>query len=218
MTQTSRYFEAQITQTFKLDYLVYLPPGYESDTSQRWPLIFFLHASGERGSDLSLVKGHGLPRNLEAGHDLPFIVVSPQCPADSYWTLHTQALNALLSEVIAHNRVDEDRIYLTGMSMGGAGAWLLAASYPERFAAVVPIASHSVPIPLPRLKNLPLWVFHGDADERAPVNEIRHMVDALKAIGANVKMTIYPGVGHDSWTQTYSNPALYDWFLSHKRA
>ena len=96
--------------------------------------------------------------------------------------------------------------------------WLLAAAYPERFAAVAPIAGHIVPIPLPRLKNLPLWVFHGDADERAPVIETCRTVEALEAIGANVKLTIYPGVGHDSWTQTYNNPALYDWFLSQKRS
>src|SRR5690349_13787656 len=106
MTQTSHHFEAQITQTAQLGYLLYLPPSYDSDPTQRWPLILFLHASGERGSDLELVKGHGLPRNLEAGHELPFIVVSPQCPKESYWTLHPQDLNVLLNEVVARYRVD----------------------------------------------------------------------------------------------------------------
>lgn len=218
MTQTSQHFEAEITQTARLDYLLHLPPGYDDDSAQRWPLILFLHGSGERGSDLELVKQHGIPKNLENGQELPFIVVSPQCPADSHWTLHIEALNALLNDVISRYRVDETRVYLTGLSMGGAGTWMLAGAYPERFAAIAPICGRSVPLPIPRFKNLPVWAFHGDADEIVPVSDTYRTVDAIKALGGNVQLTVYPGVGHDSWTQTYNNPELYAWFLRHERS
>jgi predicted peptidase len=218
MTQIPRHFEAQITQTAQLDYLLYLPPGYSNDLVQRWPLILFLHGAGERGSDLELVKQAGIPHNLEVGHDLPFIVVSPQCPAASHWTLHIDALNALLNDVVRHHSADENRLYVTGVSLGGAGTWMLAGAYPERFAAIAPLSSRIVPLPLSRLKNLPIWVFHGDADDAMPVSETYRTVDALQAIGGNVKLTVYPGVGHDTGTQTYNNPELYEWFLSHKRS
>jgi predicted peptidase len=217
MTQTPEHFEAQIIQTARLDYLLYLPPGYDSDPAQRFPLILFLHGSGERGSDLERLKLHGIPQKLENGLELPFIVVSPQCPADSHWTLHVEALNTLLDNIVARYRVDEDRLYLTGLSMGGAGAWMLAGAYPERFAAVAPICARIVPLPLPRLKHLPIWAFHGDADEVVPVSEAQRTADGLNAIGGNVRLTIYPGVGHDSWSQTYSNPELYEWFLRYRR-
>jgi predicted peptidase len=219
MTQIPQHFEAQITQTVRLDYLLYLPADYGNDPMQRWPLILFLHGSGGRGSDLDLVRRDGgIAHHSENGHDLPFIVVSPQCPADSHWTLHLDALNALLNDVAAHYGVDENRVYLTGMSLGGAGAWMLAGVYPERFAAVAPISARIVPLPLSRLRNLPIWAFHGEADDVIPVSEAQRTVDALKAIGGNVKLTIYPGVGHDLWAQVYNNPDLYAWFLSHKRA
>jgi predicted peptidase len=218
MSQTPQHFEADVTKTVQLDYLLYLPSGYDADSSQRWPLILFLHGSGERGSDLDLVKLYGIPKNLEMGDDLPFIVVSPQCLADSHWTLHIEALNALLDDVIARTRVDEDRVYLTGLSMGGAGTWMLAGAYPQRFAAIAPICGRIVPLPLPRFKNLPIWAFHGDADEVVPVSETYHTVDAIKALGGNIQSTIYPGVGHNSWTQTYNNPELYAWFLRQKRS
>jgi predicted peptidase len=218
MTQIPQHFEKQITQTACLDYLLYLPPAYDNDSDYRWPLILFLHGAGERGNDLELVKRSGIPRNLENGQDLPFIVLSPQCPTDSHWTLHTEALNALLSDVAARYRVDENRISMTGMSLGGSGTWMMAGAHPERFAAVAPICGRIVPLPLPRFKNLPIWAFHGEADDVIPVSETYRTVEALRAIGADVKLTVYPGVGHDSWTQTYNDPELYQWLLSQQRS
>lgn len=218
MTQQSQSFEAQITQYFRRDYLLYMPPDADHEPARRYPVILFLHGAGERGTNLELVRQHGILGFLESGHALPFIVVSPQCPADSHWTLHIDALNALLDDVVARFPIDETRIYLTGMSMGGAGTWMLAGAYPERFAAIAPISARIVPLPLPRFHNLPVWAFHGEDDDVVPVTETYRTVDALKALGVNVKLTIYPGVGHDSWTQTYTDPALYSWFLEHKRA
>ena len=218
MTHMYQHFEGQIRQTVQLDYLLYLPPGYDDDPALRWPLILFLHGAGGRGSDLELVKRGGIPQLLETGRNLPFIVVSPQCPADSHWTLHVEALNALINELVARYRVDGSRNYLTGASLGGSGSWMLAGAYPERFAAVAPLASRIVPLPLSRLKDLPIWVFHGEVDDAMPVSETQRTVEALKAIGGNVRLTVYPNVGHDISTLTYSNPELYNWFLQHKRS
>jgi predicted peptidase len=217
MTQTPHHFEAQITQIARLDYLLYLPAGYGDNLAERWPLLVFLHGAGARGSDLELVKRNDIPYNLENGQSLPFIVVSPQCPADSHWTLHVDALNALIGEVAAQHRVDENRVYVTGVSLGGAGTWMLAGAYPERFAAIAPLSARIVPLPLPRLKSLPIWAFHGEADDLIPLNEAQRTIEALQAMGGNVKLTIFPGVGHNLTPLVYNNSELFDWFLSHTR-
>lgn len=218
MTQIPRHFEAQITQTVQLDYLLYLPPGYGDDPDERLPVILFLHSAGARGSDVEMVRLNGIPQILESGHDLPFIVVSPQCPADSHWTLHIDALNALLKNVIANYLADENRVYLTGMSLGGAGTWFLAGAYPERFAAIAPLCGRIVPLPLTRFRELPIWAFHGELDDVIPISETQRTVDGLKATGVNVQLTVYPDAGHDIGEQTYNNPELYAWFLNHRRA
>jgi predicted peptidase len=218
MLPLQQHFETQITQSVQLDYLLYLPTGYEDDPGKHWPLILYLHGAGAQGNDLELIKANGIPYNLENGHALPFIVACPQCPKNSHWTLHIEALNALLSEVAARYRVDESRIYLTGISLGGAGSWMLAGAHPERFAAVAPVAGRIVPLPLQRFKNLPVWAFHGEEDDAIPVSEAQRTIDALTAMGCNVQLTVFPGVGHDCWRQTYDNPTLYDWFLKHNRS
>lgn len=199
----------------RLKYLIYLPKGYDQDTEKKWPLILFLHGAGERGDDLEKVKIHGPPKIVEKGRDLPFIVISPQCPADSWW--EPFPLNALLDEVQERYRVDPDRVYLTGLSMGGFGTWELAARYPERFAAIAPICGGGNRLLAGRLKNIPVWAFHGDKDPVVPVGRTDEMVEALQRAGGQVKYTRYPGVQHDSWTAAYANPELYEWFLSHER-
>ncbi len=182
------------------------------------PLILFLHGAGERGSDLSLVKRHGLPKLLEERPgDFPFIVVSPQCPEGEIWD--TDVLLALLDEVCESHAVDGDRIYVTGLSMGGMGTFALALAAPHRFAAAAPVCGAGVPLQVrPEHARLPFWVFHGEMDEKVPAALSAQMVEALKAVGAEVRFTVYPGVGHDAWTPTYSNPELYRWFLQHRRA
>jgi predicted peptidase len=217
VNQQPQHFEKTISKTASLNYLLYLPPNYGQDTSVRWPLILFLHGSGERGDDLELVKLYGLPKMLAAGTDLPFIIASPQCPADSYWLLLLDDLKALVDDLSERYAVDSQRIYLTGMSMGGTGAWMLGIAYPDLFAAVVPICGRGVPTLAARLKDMPVWVFHGDADQIVPADESRRMTAALQKHGGNVKLTIYPGIDHDSWTQSYANPELYDWLLQHVR-
>ena len=211
--QQTQHFEKQITVTAKLDYLLALPQGYAT-SRQKWPLMLFLHGAGESGSDLEKVKTHGPPKLVEAGRDFPFILVSPQCPGRG-WNVDT--LNALLDDVTAHCRVDKDRVYLTGLSMGGYGSWTLAAAHPERFAAVVPICGGGNPGDAKKLAGLPIWVFHGAKDNTVPIRRSEEMVEAIKAAGGNVKFTVYPEAGHDSWTQAYDEPELYRWLLEQKR-
>ncbi|MFC1716365.1 prolyl oligopeptidase family serine peptidase [Candidatus Poribacteria bacterium] len=210
-------FEAQIVKTVRLNYLLFLPEDYGKDAEKQWPLLLFLHGMGERGDDLERVKVHGPPKIVEQREDFPFIVVSPQCPGTSRWTGEVEALNALLDDVVAKHSVDEDRIYLTGLSMGGFGTWSLATMYPERFAAIAPICGGGDPKKANAIKDIPVWVFHGAKDETVPPERSEEMVNALKEVGADVQYTLYPDAGHDSWTETYDNPKLYEWFLKHKR-
>jgi predicted peptidase len=216
-TQQPQAFEKQVVHTLTLKYLLYLPKEYGKEADKKWPVMVFLHGSGERGSDLEKVKAHGPPKLIAAGKEFPFLVVSPQAPLNGKgWDVET--LNGMLDEVMQKYSVDASRVYLTGLSMGGGGTWTWATSNPERFAAIAPICGFGSPLSTRRLKNVPAWVFHGEKDPTVPVNESHIMVDAMKAAGGDVKLTLYPEAGHDSWTETYNNPELYIWFLSHTRS
>jgi predicted peptidase len=215
--QTEQMFQKEMTKTVSLRYLLYLPKGYGEKKDQKWPLILFLHGAGERGSDLELVKKHGPPKLVDQGKELPFIIVSPQCPAGTWWTEELDALVALLDDVQSRYAVDPDRVYLTGLSMGGFGSWALGCRHPERFAAMAPICGGGDWFLAERLKNVPVWVFHGAKDPVVPLRESTEMVDALKRAGGDVQLTVYPEAQHDSWTETYNNPKLFEWFLSHRR-
>lgn len=210
--QAAKHFEGTDANA-KLEYLLFLPQGYET-TDQRWPLMLFLHGAGESGTNLDRVKIHGPPKIVESKPDFPFILVSPQCPRRGW---NVEALNALLDEVVAQYRVDKDRVYLTGLSMGGYGTWSLGAAHPEKFAALVPICGGGNPANAAKLAQLPIWVFHGAKDPTVPIARSKEMVEALKAAGGNPKFTVYPEAGHDSWTETYNNPELYKWLLEQKR-
>ena len=221
MSQKPGQFKQKITRTLQLNYLLYLPDGYDQDTDRQWPLILFLHGAGERGDDVQMLKVTGLPKTLEETA-IPFVVVSPQCPVQESWYDHVDAVDLLLKQIIADYRVDPGRVYLTGLSMGGFGSWRLGTLWPERFAAVVPICggghwAYGFPERVCDMKDTPTWVFHGAKDDTVPLQMSQELVDTLKACGGNVKFTIYPEADHDSWTETYNNPEVYDWLLSHKR-
>lgn len=197
-----------------LDYLLYLPKDYTQKDA--WPLLLFLHGSGERGENLDLVKLHGPPKLIAAGKEFPFIVVSPQCPPRSRgWQAHE--LSALLEEIEEKYKVDKERIYVTGLSMGGFGTWSLAAFSPDRFAALVPVCGGGDPNTVRRISHVAVWVFHGAKDPAVPLERSEKMVEALKKAGGNVKFTVYPEAGHDSWTEAYNDPELYKWLLQQKR-
>ena len=200
-----------------MQYLLFLPKDYDAHAEKEWPLLLFLHGAGERGEDINLVAVHGPPKRIakepEIAAKCPFIVVSPQCHTDRYWS--PAQLHLLLDEIEKQYKVDKKRIYVTGLSMGGFGTWMLTADRPERFAAAAPICGGYDPSQAEKFVNTPLWAFHGEADSLVPVKLTQDMVKAIEdAGGKKVKMTLYPGVNHDSWTQTYENQVLYFWFLS----
>ncbi|MDB5296741.1 MAG: Alpha/beta hydrolase family protein [Phycisphaerales bacterium] len=230
-----------------LGYLLYLPADYGKDPAKRWPVMLFLHGSGEAGNgttQLDKVKVHGPPKVVGRDKDFPFVLISPQNPAPvrpegasrpagsvattpatrpaarrGGW--NPQQLKGLLDTVLANQakQADPDRVYLTGLSMGGFGSWAMAAMYPDTFAAVAPICGGGDPASADKIKHLPIWVFHGEKDPTVPIARSEAMVTALKATGAkDVQFTRYPDAGHDSWTVTYDNPRLYAWFLSHSRS
>ncbi len=213
--QHAQTFEKEITKTLSCKYLLFLPEGY-GQQEKRWPLMLFLHGAGERGDDLNKVKVHGPPKIVEKQKDFPFIIVSPQCPEDDWWTQKTEVLINLLDDIVAQYDVDVDRVYLTGLSMGGYGSWALASEYPDRFAAVVPICGGGNRIMSIFLKDMPIWAFHGAKDSVVPVEESKDLVEAINARGGNAKLTIYPEANHDSWTETYNNQEVYDWLLEHR--
>lgn len=211
--QQPEKFEKQVT--LHLDYLLYTPAGYDKDANKKWPLIVFLHGAGERGNDINKVKVHGPPKVVQH-KDLPFVIVSPQCPENQWWDVDT--LNALLDDVLQKYHVDEDRVYLTGLSMGGFGTWQWAEQHPNRFAAIAPICGGGDPHRARTLRHMPIWCFHGEKDHTVPIKNSEEMVEAVKQAGnEDVKFTRYPDADHDSWTVTYNNPELYEWFLKHKR-
>jgi predicted peptidase len=216
--QQPQALEKTITKVVKANYLLYLPKDYKKEEGKKWPLLIFLHGSGESGDDLEKVKVHGPPKLIAAGKEFPFIVVSPQAPLVPRRGWDNEVLNTLLDDLIAKYAVDEDRVYLTGLSMGGYGTWAWASSNPERFAALVPICGGGQPRMARRIKDIPIRVYHGAKDEAVPLKESEDMVAALKQAGAtDVKLTVYPDAGHDSWTVTYDNPELYTWLREQKR-
>ncbi len=198
-------------------YLVYLPTAYpESD--RKWPLVLVLHGSGESGSDLDRLAAHGLPgRACET--DMPFVVLAPQCPRKDDWTYRGQQrrLIELVDTVVSEYRIDPDRIYAIGYSMGGYAVWDLATAHPQRFAAVVPICGRGNPSRAATIKHLPIWVFHGERDEAISVAASREMVEALRKCGSAVRYTEYPNAGHDVWTRTFADPEFIEWLVAQKR-
>ncbi len=216
----------QVEQVFKaadgteVGYLLYLPKEYDATSDKKWPFVFFLHGRGESNGPLSLVAKWGPRRFAARGDDLPFVLVSPQCPRSDSWSRESQQnlLVELLDAMLDKHQVDQDRVYLTGLSMGGYGSWRMAADHPQRFAAVVPVCGGGDPADAEKLKSLPIWVFHGDRDRAVPLKRSQDMVDAIKQAGGElIRFTTLEHVGHNSWSATYASPDLYQWMLRQRR-
>lgn len=214
---TPESFEGSVTLKVGYKYLLSLPDGYEADSSKKWPLLVFLHGAGERGDNLELLKKHGPPKLIAAGKKFEAIVVCPQVPLKSIWNEH--GVKALVDEMVKTHRVDTSRLYLTGISMGGFGTWDTALAYPDTFAAIAPICGGAGVgfVMAERIKDVPCWIFHGDKDGAVSVDFSTKMHGALVKAGSKAKLTLYPGVGHDSWTQTYDNAEFWDWLFAQKR-
>src|SRR5262249_13186996 len=205
----------------KAPYVVFVPHDYQSD--KEYPVILFLHGAGEtRGGKKQPVEVGIGPAIKKRAKAFPFIVVIPQSHKRTWQAGSADAKRALaiLDLVQKTYKTDPKRVYLTGLSMGGFGTWSLARAHPERWAAIVPICGgvggESVKSTAEKLKDLPCWCFHGDADKAVKVELSRAMIKALKAAGGNPRYDEYPGVGHNSWDRAYGNDELYTWFLKHK--
>ncbi|MCA8960961.1 MAG: prolyl oligopeptidase family serine peptidase [Planctomycetes bacterium] len=205
--------------TIELDYLLYLPPGYDAPDARerRWPLLLFLHGIGECGSNPNEVARLGPPKRVEQGEDFPMIIVSPQNDGRLRKLWWNDLLIALLDHLETELRIDPDRVYLTGASLGGFGAWNLACVHPERFAAVAPVCGWGYPAEVRRMQDIPVWAFHGGEDWIVPIEEGRAMVDALRDAGGSARFTVYDDVGHGAWHRAYRDPELYEWLLAQRR-
>jgi predicted peptidase len=218
-------------------YQVFVPSNWSKKV--KWPVILFLHGYGEEGDDGLVQTEVGLATAIRNHVDrFPFVVAIPQCRKQDWWTspaMEAQALKAL-DQTLKEFKGDPQRVYLTGLSMGGFGTWAIASGHPGKFAALVPIcggirssrppkstnyrdvdnSADPYAATAKRIGNTPVWAFHGADDDTVPVTESRQMVEALKAAGGNVRYTEYPGVKHNSWDKAYSEPELPTWLLAQK--
>ena len=218
MIEKSFYFKAASKNEIDLKYIIYTPSNYNENT-EHVPLILFLHGAGERGDNLDLVKTHGIPKLINEGRTFPFICIAPQSPLDGYWNRpeYTMSLISLIKKVSSDYNVDINRVYGTGLSMGGLGILAIAIEEPKLFAAILPICGGADLNKIDRINGLPIWLFHGDRDDVIPVENSISIFQRIKHVNKDAFLTIYGGVYHDSWTQTYENFKIYDWLLNYRK-
>jgi predicted peptidase len=210
----SASFKTEITVKKQLGYALHVP---ENAKKEKKPLIIFLHGSGEKGTDIEMVKVHGPFKYLKT-HKLDAYVLAPQCPENEYWD--EEVLYRLVQKVVKDNNIDEKRIYLTGLSMGGWGAWNLAIAHPDMFAALVPIAGFVDRVPMIencKIGEIPTRIFHGLMDDVVDVNYSVTIYKKLKPCAKDIELTIFDDANHDSWTRVYDNPEIYEWMLQQKK-
>jgi predicted esterase len=228
----TKEFQSPELKQYGWGYLVYLPEGYEAQPERTWPLIFFLCGSGERGDNAFLFAKHGPLRTVREQGPLPFLIVAPMLhESEAFRSFPEAYLDGVLDQVLAEYRVDPKRIYLTGLSMGGEATYRFALHRPETFAAIAPIAAFDArylpgaveegfqpfALPMERIKDLPVWAIHGADDPVVPLLAAQRTVDALREAGGNVRLTVLEDHDHDSWTDTYFDPAFYEWLLQHQK-
>lgn len=213
--------QSWLTSTgYEIPYHLYLPKPDAEKPDQKPPVLVFLHGRGESYGPLAIVAKWGPPRIAARGDDLPYILVSPQCPGNTNWSAPKQqaAVIELIDHITKSYNGDTSRLYLTGLSMGGYGTWRMAADHPKKFAAAAPVCGSGNPADAAALKTIPLWVFHGTEDKAVPYQKSVEMVDAIKAAGGTrVRFTTLAHVGHNSWSAAYATPELYSWFNKHSR-
>ena len=200
---------------FSFEYLQYLPKNLAQN--EKYPLVLFLHGAGERGNDVELVTLHGLFKNVKQGMQFPFICVAPQCPAGKYWGCYTESLLAFLDELCATLPVDKNRVYVTGLSMGGTGTFMLGMADPDRFAALAPICGSGICWNAYALKDVPVLMYHGDCDDSVPIQESVTMLTKINKVGGSAALKILYGAGHNVWDYAYNDEEFFRWLLSHKK-
>ena len=200
-----------------LRYYLYYPEDYNQDEGAQFPLLLFLHGGGESGQDLEALKTNGPPKLLAEGKQFPFLVLAPQHPYPKKWW-NIRAVMDLLETVLSENRIDRDRIYLTGLSRGGSAAWELAVQYPDTFAAMMVVCGMT-PVPYAHWinKDMPIWVFHGALDKVIPIDHSEKMVAKLREMGYPVRFTRFEDVAHNAWERAYATEEVYSWFMTHSK-
>ena len=194
-----------------LKYIISYPSNYNEN--QKCPTILFLHGAGSRGEDITQLKSNPYFLITDKLDDFSFITIAPQCNLNTWFDVF-ESLKKFVLNIMKFDFVDTDKFYLMGASMGGYAVWQLAISMPECFSAIVPICGGGMYWNAGRLTGVPIWAFHGQKDTTVFVDESKKMVDAVNNAGGNARLTIYPGNGHDAWSDTYSNIGLYEWLLS----
>ena len=207
-----RYFESKFIG--KMGYLLHVPENLPQSGRK---LMIFLHGAGERGEDLEVVKVNGIPKLLAEGMDIPAVVICPQCPSGIVWTNIIFAVKELIDKTVEEFNIDKNLITITGISMGGFGTWEMGITYPEMFAAIAPVCGGGMSWRADALKDMPIWAFHGDADETVPPKNSYEMVDKVNSCGGNAKLTVFHGVAHNSWTPAYRETKLIDWLLEQRK-
>lgn len=202
------------------NYLIYLPKDY-SEQAKSYPLVIYLHGGSHKGNDLNKLKEYGLPYLVDQGHDFDFIIVSPQCPDSKYWSSDNW-FEPLYEKIVAGYRVNIDKVYLTGISMGGYGTFIVAMDHPDKFAAIVPLCggcNDSDTTRICNLKNIPIWAFRGTADDMVPISETERIVKALDTDNGKVKFTKLEGDGHGiQYLYEKYPPQIYEWLLEQSRS
>jgi predicted peptidase len=201
--------QTKIVTEKELSYALHIP----ENTKEKKPLIVFLHGSGEKGTDIEKVKIHGPFKYLKT-HNLDAYVLAPQCPENEYWD--SEVLHRLILKIQKEYSIDTNRIYLTGLSMGGWGAWNLAFTHPDTFAALVPIAGFVDRVPMVencKIASIPIRIFHGLLDNVVDVNYSIAIYKKIKTCNANIELTIFDDANHDSWSRVYDNKEIYDWMF-----
>ncbi|HEV7281895.1 MAG TPA: PHB depolymerase family esterase [Pirellulaceae bacterium] len=229
--------DALSAETFKseegqtLNYRLLVPPKIEE--GKKYPLVVFLHGAGERGSDNAAQMKHGVTDFVRNQSEYPCFLIAPQCPEGKKWVEvnwsaeshdlpkepgdQMAMVRALIDQMVEEKPIDADRIYITGLSMGGYGTWDAITRYPDLFAAAAPICGGGDPQHAKTIKDIPIWCFHGDQDQAVKVERSRAMIAAIKEAGGEPKYTEYPGVAHDSWTRTYADDDFFAWLFAQKR-
>lgn len=206
-----------INKRIELKTIVNLPKGYESNEEKKYPLILFLHGSGERGDKIESVKRYGIHRYIDE-RDIPAIIVSPQCAENSFWDKYIDDLESLIIEMSKEYRIDDNKIYLIGISLGAFAAWNFGMQKPNLFTAIIPIAGGAM---LPkfayRMKDTPVWAFHGAKDKEVLAEESIKAVKALEEAGGNVRLTIVEDAGHELCTTVFERDELYEWLFEQSK-
>jgi predicted esterase len=214
-----REYQNKDLQQYGKGYMVYLPQGYEADPNKTWPLMFFLHGYGDRGDNLFLLPKASPFMMIREKGPLPFIIVAPLLNTN-YTAFPNEYMDGALSEILSNYRVDQKRIYLTGLSMGGEATYRFALHQPDTFSAISPLCAYidnSKIDSVQNIKGLPVWAIHGADDQVVSLTWGQQAADIMKQSGANVRFSILEGHDHDVWTDTYSDPLFYDWFMQYQK-